>query len=65
MKWVDTYSDALNNMMKADIDIAGTVYGRMLALKEKELNTAVSKMIKEKRDELRRKLDGKLWVCSN
>lgn len=64
MKWVDTYSDALNNMMKADIDIAGTVYGRMLALKEKELNTAVSKMIKEKRDELRRKLDGKLWVCN-
>lgn len=43
--------------MKKEIDIGDMAYGRMLALKERELNTAVDKMTKEKRDELRRKLD--------
>ena len=45
-------------MMSDDIDIKDTHYGCELALKERELEATLDNMSQEKREELRRKLDG-------
>ena len=56
-KWTEADDIILDNLMTKEIDIADTAYGRMQALKEREINTTIHKMLKEKREELRRKMD--------
>ena len=56
-KWTNTDDEILENLRKKEIDIGDTAYGRMLALKEREFESAICNMTKEKRDEMRRKID--------
>ena len=56
-RWTDDDEQRLLSVMSDEIDIKDTHYGRKLALNERELEASLDNMSKEKRQELRRKLD--------
>lgn len=56
-RWTDDDEQRLLSVMSDEIDIKDTHYGRELALKERELEASLDNMSREKRQELRQKLD--------
>ena len=55
--WTDDDEQKLAPLMSDEVDMADTYYRREHALHERELEATVYCMSREKRDELRRKLD--------
>ena len=55
--WTNDDEERMNGLTTKSISIADTHYGRHAALKERELEAAVDSMSRDKRNELRRKLD--------
>jgi hypothetical protein len=56
-RWTDDDKQKLAPLMSDEVDMAETYYRREQALHERELEATVYCMSREKRDELRRKLD--------
>ena len=56
-RWTEEEEERLGVLLANKIDIGDTAYGREVALQERALEAAAEKMSREKRDELRRKLD--------
>ena len=56
-KWTDEDESMLHVLETKEIELDDTVYGRHLALKERELDATVRSMLKAKRGELRMQLD--------
>jgi hypothetical protein len=56
-QWTDNDEQKLAPLMSDEVDMADTYYGREQALHERELEATVYCMSREKREELRRKLD--------
>jgi len=56
-RWTEEEEERLGVLLANKIDIGDTAYGREVALQERALAAAAEKMCREKRDELRRKLD--------
>ena len=56
-KWTNEDEQMLYDRESREIDLGDTAYGRLQALKERELNATVLNMSREKRDELRMKFD--------
>ena len=56
-RWTNDDEERMNGLTTESISIADTHYGRHAALMERELEAAVDSMSRDKRNELRRKLD--------
>jgi len=56
-RWTEEEEERLVTLSATNIGIMDTAYGRELALQERALCAAAEKMSREKRDELRQKLD--------
>jgi hypothetical protein len=56
-RWTNDDEEMMNGLTTESIDIADTHYGRHATLMERELEAAVDSMSRDKRNELRRKLD--------
>ena len=55
--WMNDDEEMMNGLTTESISITDTHYGRHAALMERELEAAVDSMSRDKRNELRRKLD--------
>ena len=55
--WTNDDEERMNGLTTESISITDTHYGRHAALMERELEAAVDSMSRDKRNELRRKLD--------
>ncbi len=56
-RWTNDDEERMNGLTTESISIADTHYGQHAALMERELEAAVDSMSRDKRNELRRKLD--------
>ena len=54
-QWTDEDKEKVVNLLVERLDISNTVYGRELALEERDLEAAAVKMDRKKRDKLRQK----------